>query len=139
MKYILKTIGAAALLMVLSATLHAANTCQRTDIYCHPVGPSQNQTTPYRVDSSGNITAGNVTSAGTVSAPTVSVTGFVGLNAYSSTTIQGLTPTATFELIGCTGCTTLTGGSGVTGNVCVSSGTTIDSWVFLSSSTLHCQ
>ncbi len=68
MKNIFKAIEAVTLSVVLLAPSYAANTCQRTDLFCHPTGPSQSQSTPFRVDGSGNVTtAGSITASGTSS------------------------------------------------------------------------
>jgi hypothetical protein len=73
MKNIFKTIGAISLLMAIFTTVHASNTCQRTDLFCHPTGPSQSQTTPFRVDASGNMTtAGSITTSGATSVTGIS-------------------------------------------------------------------
>lgn len=65
-------IGALALLVGLFGIVHSSNTCTPTDIMCFVSGPSQNTTTNFRVDASGNVTANNVTAQGTLNVTGVS-------------------------------------------------------------------
>ena len=61
MKNIWKLFGALSLLGAVTYWAQAAQTCQRTDYLCFESGPSQNLSTPFRVDSGGNLTAnGNI-------------------------------------------------------------------------------
>jgi hypothetical protein len=69
MKKLYGLIGALALLVGLFGIgiVHSANTCTNSDIMCFVSGPSQNTSTNFRVDASGNITsAGNFTNTGKI-------------------------------------------------------------------------
>lgn len=65
MKDIRKYLVGLMLFMGLPILIHAANTCAKSDIECYQSGPSQNLSTMYRVDASGNATfAGTLTTQG---------------------------------------------------------------------------
>lgn len=99
-----------AVLIGISAIGYSAQTCQRTDLQCYELGAPGNLQTPFRVDSSGNITSlgsetlsGNQTWTGiTVMTPQV-VTGV------STTTT--ITPTATYIQVISSGAIVTIGGA----------------------------
>jgi hypothetical protein len=65
----------------------AAQTCQKTDFFCYESGPSQNLSTPARLDANGNmILLGNATVAGTVATPADIIQGTVGSGAIITNT-----------------------------------------------------
>lgn len=83
MKNIRKVLGALVVLGAGFSLLHAAQTCQRTDLQCYESGSSQNLLTPFRVDSSGNIT---FIGTGTSSFQSNVVEGLTGNGTLSSAT-----------------------------------------------------
>lgn len=112
MKRMFGFIGALALLVGLFGIVHSANTCTPTDIQCYVSGPSQNTTTNFRVDASGNITAGTLTTTGVTNSGNETITGnetTTGKTIYpptSQVTVSTSVPigiTATFMMVESTG------------------------------------
>jgi len=87
---------------------HSAQTCANTDFECYESGPSQNLSTPWRVDSSGNLTtSGGATIAGSValtgSQTTVGKTIYTPTSATALSTQSTISPTATYITVVSTG------------------------------------
>lgn len=58
-------LGVLGLIVAVVPLAQAVQVCQKSDIQCYESGPSQNLSTPFRVDATGNVTtAGGVTMTG---------------------------------------------------------------------------
>lgn len=79
----------------------AAQTCQRSDFFCYESGPSQNLSTPARLDASGNLSVLASSMTGQTTFSGLTVANPVNIVSVATTTI--LTPTAGFNRILSTG------------------------------------
>jgi hypothetical protein len=114
MKKILAGLAAFVFLAGVVTIARGAQTCNRTDFLCFESGPSQNLSTPFRVDAAGNLTtAGGVTATGSIAAGTIGGTGILnvaGFENYNPATTQfqigattSVVPTSSYMILGTTG------------------------------------
>ena len=129
MKRMFKGLGALALLVGLVSTVRAANTCTPSDIDCFVSGPSQNTTTRFRIDSSGNIqTVGSITSTGNIGTSA----GLFNLGSFTVAQTTNTISTSTGTLVFVTNGVAVNSGKG---EICMSTGTTTtNQWIVYPSS-----
>lgn len=105
----------------------SANTCTNTDQACYVIGSSQNPTTVYRIDASGNVTnTANITVTGTAAHTGPTVYTRSQTVAITSTTV--ILPTSTYMIVASTG-GLVTCGLGLNGTAaapCISTSTAVD-------------
>jgi len=105
-----------ALVALMVGARMAFSACTRTDFLCYQTGPSQNLSTPFRVDSSGNLIVagtanitGGVTQSGSVTVSgNQTIAGSTIFTATSQTAIStttSISPTATYMTVLSTGAT----------------------------------
>jgi len=114
MKRVWKFAGGIAALLGAVGIAYATQTCQRSDFLCYESGPSQNLSTPFRVDSSGNVSVagseavtGNQTTTGntstTGSATQLGPTIYTPVAQTGISTITTISPTGTYMQLLSTG------------------------------------
>src|SRR5579864_7557347 len=106
----MKKIGKWVLALTLCAggVVRAAQVCQRTDFLCFESGPSQNLSTPFRVDAAGNVTSASSIAAGTIGGTGIlNIAGFQNYNPAATQFQIGastpILPTSSYMIHGTTG------------------------------------
>jgi len=125
MKRFLMVIG---VLSILAGISYAVITPGKTDMLDYCTGPNEANCI-YKLDNIGNVTA-----AGTITSNSGAMSAFasVGLTPLTTTQISVLVPSQTGQIIDCSNCATFNGGLG---GLCISSGTTVGSFIQISSAT----
>lgn len=134
MKNALRFLMVGVMLSGLSYGAYAvAQVCQKSDIMCYESGPSQNLSTPFRIDASGNVTsAGNETITGTGSNTYSGAMVFVGKTIYTPTVVTAISsvtiisPSATYLTVVSSGANVTCGlgfGNGLAAAPCISTTT----------------
>lgn len=102
MKRFLRGLAAVFLAGCASSFLTAAQTCQRSDLFCYETGPSGALATPSRLDASGNLTLGgavtatNATLSGNATTAGLTVTTPVNVTV---STFTSIVPTSSYLLL----------------------------------------
>lgn len=101
----MKKLLAASAILAMAGLAFSAQTCTKSDFLCFESGPSQSLTTPFRVDSAGNMSVagtgtftGNVTQSANTTINGITTFAPPAVVTIASTTY--LTPTSTFIEVG---------------------------------------